>query len=227
MPGEQALAVFEFLQTLRESLWTHYGPAVQQAWRQQLRPEPELQQFNPDGPFWLESNSALHARKAGTRDAERQEPRPDWRIPAEMHQRTNADRHRRIQESKIYSLSLIVVHANAAIRLTLKVTSACARSTTTSVAPLQSALVDFVARPPVRAVPAAQAGGKVRPRYPLPAPRISKTLARPPGSASTTAASCRRGKRARESPPPLSIYKVIGSDSERSGITKDHIYPGT
>jgi hypothetical protein len=48
---EQALAVFEFLQALRENLWTLYGPAVQQAWRQRLHPETDLPEFDPDQPF--------------------------------------------------------------------------------------------------------------------------------------------------------------------------------
>lgn len=48
---EQALAVFECLQALREQLWAIYGPAVQQAWRDQLvdhEPPPFL---DPDDPF--------------------------------------------------------------------------------------------------------------------------------------------------------------------------------
>ena len=47
---EQALAVFECLQALREALWQSYGPQVQQAWREQLMPgtPPE---FDPDEPF--------------------------------------------------------------------------------------------------------------------------------------------------------------------------------
>lgn len=47
---EQALAVFECLQGLREALWQAYGPQVQQAWREQLMPgtPPE---FDPDEPF--------------------------------------------------------------------------------------------------------------------------------------------------------------------------------
>jgi hypothetical protein len=49
--AEQALAVFECLQTLREHLWTAYGPAIQQAWRDQLSPETELPEFHPDEPF--------------------------------------------------------------------------------------------------------------------------------------------------------------------------------
>ena len=49
--SEQALAVFECLHALREALWVVYGPQVQQAWRDQLRPEQDLPQFDPDAPF--------------------------------------------------------------------------------------------------------------------------------------------------------------------------------
>jgi hypothetical protein len=48
---EQALAVFECLQALREQLWTMYGPAVQQAWRDQLAPQQPLPEIDPDEPF--------------------------------------------------------------------------------------------------------------------------------------------------------------------------------
>jgi len=48
---EQALAVFECLHALREQLWTMYGSSVQQAWRDQLLPESELPDFDPDAPF--------------------------------------------------------------------------------------------------------------------------------------------------------------------------------
>jgi len=48
---EQALAVFECLHALRESLWAMYGPQVQQAWRDQLLPEQDLPQFDSDEPF--------------------------------------------------------------------------------------------------------------------------------------------------------------------------------
>lgn len=47
---EQALAVFECLQALREALWLAYGPQVQQAWREQLMPGTPPQ-FDPDEPF--------------------------------------------------------------------------------------------------------------------------------------------------------------------------------
>ncbi len=48
---EQALAVFECLQALREALWASYGPQVQQAWRDQLRAEHDIPAFDPDAPF--------------------------------------------------------------------------------------------------------------------------------------------------------------------------------
>jgi hypothetical protein len=48
---EQALAVFECLHALREQLWVMYGSAVQQAWRDQLLPDDELPDFDPDAPF--------------------------------------------------------------------------------------------------------------------------------------------------------------------------------
>jgi hypothetical protein len=48
---EQALAVFECLQALRQALWTAYGPQVQQAWREQLVPDGSPPEFDPDEPF--------------------------------------------------------------------------------------------------------------------------------------------------------------------------------
>jgi hypothetical protein len=48
---EQALAVFEFLHTLRQALWALYGPQMQQAWRDQLLPGHGLPDFDPDEPF--------------------------------------------------------------------------------------------------------------------------------------------------------------------------------
>ena len=48
---EQALAVFECLQALRQALWTAYGPQVQQAWREQLMPDTRPPEFDPDEPF--------------------------------------------------------------------------------------------------------------------------------------------------------------------------------
>lgn len=47
---EQALAILECLQALREALWTAYGPQLQQAWREQLVPElPPV--VDPNEPF--------------------------------------------------------------------------------------------------------------------------------------------------------------------------------
>jgi len=48
---EQALAVFECLQLLRQALWDSYGPQVQQAWREQLVPDGPPPEFDPDEPF--------------------------------------------------------------------------------------------------------------------------------------------------------------------------------
>ncbi len=48
---EQALAVFECLHAIREALWAVYGPQVQQAWLDQLRPEEDRPQFDHDAPF--------------------------------------------------------------------------------------------------------------------------------------------------------------------------------
>ncbi len=48
---EQALAVFECLQALRQALWMAYGSEVQQAWREQLMPDTEAPEFDPDDPF--------------------------------------------------------------------------------------------------------------------------------------------------------------------------------
>jgi hypothetical protein len=48
---EQALAVFECLQLLRQALWEAYGPQVQQAWREQLAPDEPPPEFDPDEPF--------------------------------------------------------------------------------------------------------------------------------------------------------------------------------
>ena len=47
---EQALAVFECLHALREALRASYGPQVQQAWCDQLLPEQDLPDFDPDAP---------------------------------------------------------------------------------------------------------------------------------------------------------------------------------
>ena len=48
---EQALAVFECLQALREALWIAYGPQVQQDWRDQLVPDGPMPEFDQDVPF--------------------------------------------------------------------------------------------------------------------------------------------------------------------------------
>ena len=48
---EQALAVAEFLQTVRQALWDAYGPQMQQAWREQLVPDQAPPEFDPDEPF--------------------------------------------------------------------------------------------------------------------------------------------------------------------------------
>jgi len=48
---EQALAVCECLQLLRQALWDAYGPQVQQAWREQLVPDGPAPEFDPDEPF--------------------------------------------------------------------------------------------------------------------------------------------------------------------------------
>lgn len=48
---EQALAVFECLQLLRQALWHAYGPQVQRAWSEQLLPDGPPPEFDPDEPF--------------------------------------------------------------------------------------------------------------------------------------------------------------------------------
>ena len=48
---EQALAVFECLHALRQALWAAYGPQAQQAWREQLMPDTQPPEFDPDEPF--------------------------------------------------------------------------------------------------------------------------------------------------------------------------------
>ncbi len=49
--AEQALAVAECLQAMRQALWTAYGPRMQQAWRDQLMPDGHGPEFDPDEPF--------------------------------------------------------------------------------------------------------------------------------------------------------------------------------
>jgi hypothetical protein len=46
--GEQALAVLEGLQVLREAVWIVYGRQAQQAWRDQLMPDHSPPDFDPD-----------------------------------------------------------------------------------------------------------------------------------------------------------------------------------
>jgi hypothetical protein len=48
---EQALAVFECLHAMRQALWAAYGPQVQQAWRDQLMPDGQMPDVDPDAPF--------------------------------------------------------------------------------------------------------------------------------------------------------------------------------
>ena len=48
---EQALAVLECLQALREAVWARYGSQAQQAWRDQLVPDCGPPEFDPDLPF--------------------------------------------------------------------------------------------------------------------------------------------------------------------------------
>ena len=48
---EQALAVLECLQALREAVWARYGSQAQQAWRDQLVPDQAAPEFDPDLPF--------------------------------------------------------------------------------------------------------------------------------------------------------------------------------
>jgi hypothetical protein len=48
---EQALAVLEGLQAVREAVWAVYGPQAQRAWRDQLVPDHGPPDFDPDLPF--------------------------------------------------------------------------------------------------------------------------------------------------------------------------------
>ena len=48
---EQALAVAECLQAMRQALWAAYGPQMQQAWREQLMPANTPPEFDPNEPF--------------------------------------------------------------------------------------------------------------------------------------------------------------------------------
>ena len=49
--GEQALAVLEVLQVLREAVWAVHGQQAQQAWRDQLVPDRGPLDFDADLPF--------------------------------------------------------------------------------------------------------------------------------------------------------------------------------
>ena len=48
---QQALAVFECLELLRNQLWLAYGPQIQRAWRGQLVTERSPHDLDPDSPF--------------------------------------------------------------------------------------------------------------------------------------------------------------------------------
>ena len=48
---EQALAVAECLQAMRQALLAAYGPQMQQVWREQLMPDQAPPEFDPDEPF--------------------------------------------------------------------------------------------------------------------------------------------------------------------------------
>jgi len=48
---EQALAVLEGLQAVREAVWAVYGQQAQQAWREQLVPDRGPPDFDADLPF--------------------------------------------------------------------------------------------------------------------------------------------------------------------------------
>lgn len=48
---DQALAVAECLQAVREALWAAYGTQIRQAWCDQLMPDQGPPEFDPDEPF--------------------------------------------------------------------------------------------------------------------------------------------------------------------------------
>jgi hypothetical protein len=48
---DQALAVFECLELMREQLWRAYGSEIQRAWRHQLVHDRVPPDFDPDAPF--------------------------------------------------------------------------------------------------------------------------------------------------------------------------------
>ena len=47
----QALAVFEFIELLRDQLWLAYGPEIQLAWRADLMPDRAPSAQDSDTPF--------------------------------------------------------------------------------------------------------------------------------------------------------------------------------
>ena len=49
--SEQALAVFECIELIRNQLWLAYGLQIQRAWRGQLVPEQAPPDPDPDSPF--------------------------------------------------------------------------------------------------------------------------------------------------------------------------------
>lgn len=48
---EQTLAVVEAVEDLRDSLWAHYGPHIQQALREQLMTADDSLEFESGEPF--------------------------------------------------------------------------------------------------------------------------------------------------------------------------------
>ena len=48
---QQALAVFECIELIRDQLWLAYGTEIQRAWRDQLVTERSPRDFDPDLPF--------------------------------------------------------------------------------------------------------------------------------------------------------------------------------
>lgn len=48
---QQALAVFECIELMRDQLWLAYGPEIQRAWRDQLSTEHTPPDLDPDASF--------------------------------------------------------------------------------------------------------------------------------------------------------------------------------
>ena len=48
---QQALAVFECIEVIRDQLWLAYGPDIQRAWRDHLVTERRPRDIDPDLPF--------------------------------------------------------------------------------------------------------------------------------------------------------------------------------